>query len=631
MPAALDILKKSGFKPEDILLDPQQYQTPSPSRYKAAVFDTAYDNPIHMETPVDKDVALKLKQMGYYVDLYTSWADLYFASKLDAQAYGLIYFCGHGAMVGGDWYFTVRPYYNSPPPDDSGYTGTKVFSVYTGNGYDIAYVYGFGKEFAQTYWTNAFRGTIFAVESCNSANSSIVPSLPRWAVDHGASAWLGWNGSVKIKVGDQMTTEFFNQLSQWKSVEEARVKINSINASKPPEMIRVASTEPTFKANADVSLPHWAWETNEQQYPAGKNFYMFTAEKYGEDAYLYIFSVLNMPLFHLYLDNNADGKADVDVKFNPDSYEVYSVASDGKTNLEQFGKVSNLPGGYRAVIPWSTLFGTGVMNRYRLADGSNGDVMPDTGWLSAVDGTVITTPDASTGGGTGGTGNGSFGTPASTDSSLIAEYKFNGDFKDATGRGNDGIKAGDVSFAEDSVMGKCVVFNGGFINVKSIPELNLGDNFTISLWVKVDTANKVNPMISKTTDNGSYNIYSFLTRSTYGIEADLPTSSGPGMVVKDGPFTDLHLDEGWSHLVFTRNGATVYAYHNGVQIAKRDFYTGDGKMQSSIGNMRIGNGSDINHKDVLFKGNMDDLRIYNRTLSVAEILALYNGGTPTGN
>ncbi|MEN6348749.1 MAG: stalk domain-containing protein [Syntrophomonas sp.] len=257
-------------------------------------------------------------------------------------------------------------------------------------------------------------------------------------------------------------------------------------------------------------------------------------------------------------------------------------------------------------------------------DGANQRVTINYGTTSGTGTTTSTTSSTTS------------GTPTNTgtnvaDSSLMAQYKFNGDFKDATGRGNDGIKEGDVSFADDSIMGKCAVFNGGFVNVKSTPELNLGDNFTISLWVKVDTANKVYPMISKITENGNYNIYSFLTRSTYGIEADISTSNGPGMALKDGPFTDLHLDDGWSHLVLTRDGSTVYAYHNGVQIAKRDFITKDGKIQSSSKNMRIGNGSDINHKDVLFKGKMDDLRIYNRTLSAGEILALYNGGTPTGN
>lgn len=222
----------------------------------------------------------------------------------------------------------------------------------------------------------------------------------------------------------------------------------------------------------------------------------------------------------------------------------------------------------------------------------------------------------------------------SNNEGLIAEYKFNGDCKDGTGKGNDGVAIGDVSFVDDSVMGKCAAFNGGYIDVKSSPDLNLGSQFTFSVWIQVDPSmavptNKTGPIISKMNDAGLYNNYIWYTKGTYGLRADLKTNRGDKLI-QNKAFTDYKLNSGWSQLVLSGDGQNLYLYHNGSLIATQAIGS-DVSINASTGAMRIGNGSDVNQKSLLFKGRMDDLRIYNRILSVSEIQSLYNGGTPTGN
>ncbi len=227
------------------------------------------------------------------------------------------------------------------------------------------------------------------------------------------------------------------------------------------------------------------------------------------------------------------------------------------------------------------------------------------------------------------------------DSSLAARYKFNGDFTDASGSGNDGTKVGDVSFIDDSVMGKCVSFNGGYVNVESSPELNLGEKFSVAVWVKVDPSmaipnNKTGPIISKLDDKEVYNNYIWYTRGTFGIRADMRTNIGEKYngekSIQIKPFTDYHLNN-WSHLVFSGDGQNLYLYHNGSLISTQAIGSGVSitPSNSDKADMRIGNGNDINNKTLFFMGMMDDLRIYNRTLGAGEIQTLYNGGTPTGN
>ncbi len=122
------------------------------------------------------------------------------------------------------------------------------------------------------------------------------------------------------------------------------------------------------------------------------------------------------------------------------------------------------------------------------------------------------------------------------DSRLVAHYTFEGDFKDASGNGNDGTAVGDVTFVDDGVMGKSASFNGGFVSVNSSPKLNLGSNFTVAIWLMVDpvmsdSGNKNGPFISKLDDKGNYNNYNIYTRGTFGVRFDGRFSS-PGRAEK---------------------------------------------------------------------------------------------------
>ncbi|MGE5416663.1 MAG: stalk domain-containing protein [Acidobacteriota bacterium] len=215
--------------------------------------------------------------------------------------------------------------------------------------------------------------------------------------------------------------------------------------------------------------------------------------------------------------------------------------------------------------------------------------------------------------------------------SLVAQYKFNSDFKDSAGNGNDGAQVGDVSIVDDKVMGKCALFNGGYISVKSSPMLNPESQFTISAWVMVDPSmavpnNKSGPIISKLDDAGNYNNYILFTKGTYGVRSNLRTNAGDKLI-DIGPFKDYHLANGWSHLIFSGDGQNLYLYHNGALIATKNVGS-NVSINSSTGDLRIGNGSDINNKNMLFKGRMADLRIYNGILSPEEIKSLYNSGNP---
>ena len=74
----------------------------------------------------------------------------------------------------------------------------------------------------------------------------------------------------------------------------------------------------------------------------------------------------------------------------------------------------------------------------------------------------------------------------------------------------------------------------------------------------------------------------------------------------------------WTHLAATYDGTTVRLYVNGAQVASRAV---TGNLISSTGALRIG-GNTIWGE--YFSGLIDEVRIYNRALTPAEIVTDMN-------
>ena len=71
----------------------------------------------------------------------------------------------------------------------------------------------------------------------------------------------------------------------------------------------------------------------------------------------------------------------------------------------------------------------------------------------------------------------------------------------------------------------------------------------------------------------------------------------------------------WSHLAATYDGATLRLFVNGAQVGSRAV---TGALLTSTGALRIGGNSIWGE---FFQGRIDEVRIYNRALTAAEIQA----------
>jgi chitodextrinase len=156
-------------------------------------------------------------------------------------------------------------------------------------------------------------------------------------------------------------------------------------------------------------------------------------------------------------------------------------------------------------------------------------------------------------------------------------------------------------------------FNGtnALVTVNNAPSLQLTSAMTLEAWVYPTAVNSGwRDVIYKGNDN-------------YYLEGTSTNSSRPAM---GGTFgSDLYGTSAltantWAHLAATYDGATMRLYVNGVQVSSR---AQTGAIATSTNPLQIGGDSIYGQ---YFAGRIDEVRIYNRALSAAEIQNDINTG-----
>lgn len=223
----------------------------------------------------------------------------------------------------------------------------------------------------------------------------------------------------------------------------------------------------------------------------------------------------------------------------------------------------------------------------------------------------------------------SYGWAAPPRSGLVAEYLFQGNAKDTSGNNNHGTVSGAV-LTEDRFgrANRAYFFNGknSYIWVRNSASLNLEDSFTFSAWVKI--ASLTPDGYAMILDKGLNTLaYEFFVQWTEMVAA-LHRKPDTTIEAREGP-VDIRLNE-WVHLAFTWNGTNITYYFNGIP--DRDVDSFNGTLKTNTDNLYIGRspvGRNIKPEyDEYFHGAIDDLRIYNRALTAAQINELYHDKEP---
>ncbi|MFN8368556.1 MAG: LamG domain-containing protein [Candidatus Kapaibacterium sp.] len=218
---------------------------------------------------------------------------------------------------------------------------------------------------------------------------------------------------------------------------------------------------------------------------------------------------------------------------------------------------------------------------------------------------------------------------ASTTTGLLAYYPFNGNANDVVGN-HHGIVVGGAASTPDRYgnPGAAYMFNGKsqYIRVKNSPELNFTNTYTLSVWVKPN-ANVGNSFLDRVYlvsywGEGGRNL------GAYALS--LTNTLTPVSMIHDGVFTSQFISpvalkpDVWSYVVITRDmNSVMHIYVNGKQVATQSMNSPqDSRYDLLFGASFTGNDQTCAY----FAGCMDNIRIYNRSLSSSEITYLWERG-----
>lgn len=219
---------------------------------------------------------------------------------------------------------------------------------------------------------------------------------------------------------------------------------------------------------------------------------------------------------------------------------------------------------------------------------------------------------------------------------LMAYYPMNGDAADASGNGNHGTLHGGVTATSDAAgqTNGALAFNGvdAYISVPDAPSLHAAtDQMTITFWGRLDQDNTVvAPILHKggpeggCAENREYALYTY-----YGGWHFTSTPAGGCQE----PLVGGHYPQGkWMFFVgvLDRVNGVSQIYVNNVK--QLEMPIAPGPFRSNSDEMWIGywqeGGTHPPPAWPYFQGALDELRIYDRLLSLAERKALFNRGIP---
>ena len=187
--------------------------------------------------------------------------------------------------------------------------------------------------------------------------------------------------------------------------------------------------------------------------------------------------------------------------------------------------------------------------------------------------------------------------------------------RDLSGRGNTGTLVNNPTWTTGRVAGG-LSFDGvnDFVRVLHSPSLNIANNVTVEAWVK-SNADRTYQIIGKNTMFFATGARGWHI-STANNPADLIWEVQDGVGRWSTRFLTGRLFS-WIHIVATRDGNIIRTYTNGILRAQA---TVGGTMES-VDDLFIGSFMGASQ---FFHGLIDEVRIYNRALTEAEIRTIFN-------
>ena len=198
---------------------------------------------------------------------------------------------------------------------------------------------------------------------------------------------------------------------------------------------------------------------------------------------------------------------------------------------------------------------------------------------------------------------------------LVAYYPFNGDAKDYSGNGNDGEVVGAI-FENVTSTGEGFSLrfsaDGSSVLLPNLPG-SQGEAISVSCWFNTGYSHTGKLVIKDDAKNRQWN----LQVETDHLRANLWTSDGQ----YSASFPTVYYDSQWYHCSFTWDGNSIELYFNGENKVSKS--ASGSRIASGSSPVIVGTDPSYNSRLFGFKGQIDDVRIYNRALTATEVAQLY--------
>jgi len=212
--------------------------------------------------------------------------------------------------------------------------------------------------------------------------------------------------------------------------------------------------------------------------------------------------------------------------------------------------------------------------------------------------------------------------PASLLTGLLNYYSFNafsGNLLDAVS-GNDGTLSGPTQGVSGKIA-SCYFFDGtnDYINLASGHNFTTTTSFSVSVWIKCGSVAAGNEYVIDRTTNTNQLLV--ISRTDDDINFHIRGSNSVGLT--SATKANVLNTTSWFHIVGVRNVTTdsTYIYVNGVLGAQKLDAT------TAAVNPTLRFGSDQGNNVVYaWNGFIDEIGIWNKALTQAEITSLYNAG-----
>jgi len=197
-----------------------------------------------------------------------------------------------------------------------------------------------------------------------------------------------------------------------------------------------------------------------------------------------------------------------------------------------------------------------------------------------------------------------FARPKDLKDEMILLLDFDKNVDNAVGEQTE-IPYNNIEYKYDKSRGWCAEFNGNNNYIDYGTDINLGNNFSLSVWVKPTEINENRSIIGKGKELAVKFRDGFLLFTSPGIKDHYMDSA----VVRPNE---------WQQLTYVISaGNSVRFFHNGELVGVQDA----AEINSTEHSLLIG----TNLWDESFRGMMDDLTIWNRVLSDDEVKRYYQG------